>query len=208
MYSKIKESYILDNMEKIILASSSAQRQKYFQVLGLPFKIIPSQMEEILDESLELRHGVEKLAIQKVNNVRHNNLSKEMPWIAGADTIISLNGQVYGKASDKEHARIMLSGLQGQTHQVITAIALLNGRKNKIDCRSIISSVSFAKMGEGEIEWYLDTGEWEGVAGSYRIQGLAACFITEIQGSFSSIVGLPLREFYVMLRDNGYPYGC
>ena len=129
-----------------------------------------------------------------------------MLWIAGADTIIFLDRQIYGKPSDREQARLMLLKLQGRTHEVITAVALFNSRKQTTDRCSVISTVSFAKMDEAEIEWYLDTGEWEGVAGSYRVQGLAACFITEIHGSFSSIVGLPLREFYAMLKNNGYPY--
>jgi septum formation protein len=66
--------------------------------------------------------------------------------------------------------------------------------------------VRFAEFSEEEIDWYLDTGEWQGVAGAYRIQGIAACFISEIRGSYSSIVGLPLHDFYVMLKQNGYTY--
>jgi len=62
-------------------------------------------------------------------------------------------------------------------------------------------------MTEAEIDWYLNTNEWQGVAGAYRIQGLASCFINRIEGTSSAVAGLPLREFYVMLRDNGYPYG-
>ena len=103
---------------------------------------------------------------------------------------------------DREDARNMLSALQGKTHEVITAIALYNGKS--IDCRSVTSTVSFAPLSEGEIEWYLDTGEWQNAAGAYKIQGLASCFISGISGSYSSIVGLPLRELYVMLNDNGY----
>jgi septum formation protein len=118
-----------------------------------------------------------------------------------------LDGKIYGKPQNREHARLMLSELRGRTHQVISAVALFCGRKNAMDRCSVVSTVSFAELEDGEIEWYLDTGEWEGAAGSYRIQGLASCFISEICGSYSSIVGLPLREFYVMLRRNGYPYG-
>jgi septum formation protein len=67
-----------------------------------------------------------------------------------------------------------------------------------------VSSVEFIELSESELDWYLDTGEWQGVAGAYRIQGLAGCFAKEIRGSFSSIVGLPLHVFYAMLRENGY----
>jgi septum formation protein len=67
--------------------------------------------------------------------------------------------------------------------------------------------VTFAPLSEDEMDWYLNTGEWQGVAGGYKIQGLGGCFVTSIKGSYSAIVGLPLREFYVMLFENGYQYG-
>jgi septum formation protein len=100
----------------------------------------------------------------------------------------------------------MLRKLQGRSHEVITSVALYNGRKKTTDCRSVVSTVTFAPLSPDEIEWYLNTGEWQEAAGAYKIQGLASCFITGIKGSYSGIVGLPLREFYVMLRDNGYLY--
>ena len=194
-------------METIILASASPRRQEYFRLMGLPFEVIPSPIEEILNEGLEPRMAVEELAVQKVNSVRELCRDRApLPWIAGADTIVLLDGVVYGKASDREDARYMLSKLQGQTHEVITAVALFCGRTGKLDCQSVVSKVSFAPMSPGEIDWYLDSGEWEGAAGSYQIQKLGSCFITAIQGSFSSIVGLPLREFYAMLRGNDYPF--
>jgi septum formation protein len=90
---------------------------------------------------------------------------------------------------------------------VVTATALYTGREKTIDCRSVTSAVTFASLAAEEIDWYLNTGEWQGVAGAYQVQGLAACFIERVEGSYSSIVGLPLRAFYVMLRENGYPYG-
>jgi septum formation protein len=106
----------------------------------------------------------------------------------------------------------MLRSFSGREHQVWSAVALYKGRAGAatggaIDCRSAVSTVAFAPLKAEEIEWYLDSGEWRDAAGAYKIQGLASCFITAIKGSYSSIVGLPLREFYVMLRDNGYPYG-
>jgi septum formation protein len=86
-------------------------------------------------------------------------------------------------------------------------VALYNRRKETIDCRSVSCAVAFAPLSDSEIEWYLDTNEWQGAAGAYRIQGLAGCFITSVTGSPSAVAGLPLRDLYVMLRDNGYPYG-
>ena len=102
----------------------------------------------------------------------------------------------------------MLKELSGKKHHVITSMALFNSKEKKIDCRSARCAVVFAPITDDEINWYLDTNEWQGVAGAYRIQGLASCFIDRIEGSPSTVAGLPLHEFYVMLRDNGYPYGC
>ena len=198
-------------MEKIILASGSPRRQEYFRLMGLPFEVISSPVDESLDKSVEENTGAlqaaESLALRKLNKVRELYSDRQMPWIVSADTLISMNRRIYGKPKDRDHARNMLMNFQGQSHEVISAVALFNGRKNTVSRCSAVSTVCFAPLSEPEIEWYLDTGEWEGVAGSYRIQGLAACFIREIRGSYSSVVGLPLHEFYVMLRDNGYPFG-
>jgi septum formation protein len=119
-----------------------------------------------------------------------------------------VGGAVFGKPAGREDAKRMLGLLSGREHEVISAVALYNGREGKTDCRSVSCLVTFAPLGEAEIEWYLNAGEWEGAAGGYRIQGLASCFISSITGSPSAVAGLPLRDFYVMLRENGYPYGA
>jgi septum formation protein len=194
-------------MEPIILASDSERRKDYFRLLGLPFKAIPSPAEEIIDISKDAETIVRDIAISKVDNVKKLLTGQEYSWIVGADTLISLDRKIFGKPKDRKDAGEMLRSLSGHTHEVITAIALFNGSKKSMDCRAVTSLVRFAPLKEAEINWYLDSGEWEGAAGAYKIQGLAACFIEEIKGSYSSIVGLPLHELYVMLRDNGYPYG-
>jgi septum formation protein len=149
----------------------------------------------------------EELAVRKVKKIM-GILASHLPlWIFGADTLISADGDIYGKPEDREDARAMLTRLQGRSHEVVTAMALYNGKKRAIDCRSMVSEVTFAPLTQENIDWYLDTGEWQGAAGAYKIQGLASCFIANINGSYSGIVGLPLREFYVMLQENGYAYG-
>jgi septum formation protein len=194
-------------MEPIILASGSLRRQEFFRLLGLPFSIMPPRVDEEIGSTDDPRKTAEKLAVLKVKNVFELMKGRTPSWICGADTLISLDGDIYGKPKDREDAGRMLSRLQGRDHEVITAIALYSGKTKTIDCRSVVSAVSFATLSTDEIEWYLNTGEWQGVAGSYKIQGLASCFVNQISGSPSSVVGLPMREFYVMLRENGYPYG-
>ena len=196
-------------MEPIILASHSPRRQEYLRLLGLPFTCMPSSADESYCPGMAPKAVAEELALRKVRKVLEelkndpSSLS-EFSWVCGADTIIALDGRIYGKPANREEAGKMLLAFQGRSHEVITAVALYNGRLKKIDCRSVLSKVTFAPMTPGEIEWYLDTNEWEGAAGAYKIQGKISCFITSINGSYSSIVGLPLHEFYVMLRDNGY----
>ena len=194
-------------MEPIILASGSLRRQEYFRLMGLPFNIMPTLIEEEFTEAISPKEATEKLAVRKVNKILELLQGRLPPWICGADTVTSIDGKIFGKPKDRNDAEQMLKMLQGREHEVVTAIALFNGKHKTIDCRSVESKVTFTNLTESEIEWYLSTGEWQGVAGAYRIQGLASCFVTSIKGSYSGIVGLPLREFYAMLRDNGYPYG-
>jgi septum formation protein len=191
-------------MEPIILASGSLRRQEYLKILGLPFSVIPPLIDESPGDIRDPGKLAETLALRKVNRIIE--LAKGSPWICGADTLVSVGGDIYGKPRDREDARRMLRGLRGREHRVFTAVALYCGAGGNTDCRLVRSSVSFAPLTDEEIDWYLDTGEWQGVAGSYRIQGLGGCFVSAIQGSYSAIVGLPIHEFYVMLKANGYPF--
>ncbi|MFA6508333.1 MAG: Maf family protein [Treponemataceae bacterium] len=193
-------------MEPIILASGSIRRHEFFRLLGLPFSIMPSHVKEELVPGLTPREQAEAIARSKVAESLKLIADGNPPWILAADTIVSIDEEIFGKPIDREHAKLMLYRLSGREHEVITALALYNGKRKTIDCRSNISLVRFCVLSKVEIEWYLDSGEWQGVAGSYRLQGIGGCFISEIKGSCSSIVGLPLHEFYVMLRENGYDY--
>ena len=176
--------------------------------MGLPFSILPAEIDEsqiIQTNPLKLTEELAKRKVEKVIEIMKARLPT---WICGADTIIAMNGKIFGKPANREEAAAMLRELSGKQHKVVTSIALFNGQTGKIDCRGASCAVTFAPLTEAEIEWYLDTNEWQGVAGAYRIQEMASCFITQIKGTPSTVAGLPLREFYVMLRDNGYPYGA
>jgi septum formation protein len=168
---------------------------------------MPSRIDEDFNEKLTPQEVTEELAMRKINRILEVLHGRASPWICGADTVVAVDGNIFGKPSSREDARDMLNILQGRDHDVVTAVALFNGREKSIDCRSVVSIVTFSSLSEAEIGWYLNTGEWQGVAGAYKIQGLASCLISRIQGSYSSIVGLPMHELYAMLRENGYPYG-
>jgi len=176
-------------------------------MLGLPFSVMPAKIDESLCTQKDPKELTRELSVKKIENVLEQMRNRLPRWIFGADTVIASEDKIFGKAQNRENAASMLKELSGRQHQVITSMALYNGREKKYDCRTASCTVVFDSMTEDEINWYLNTNEWQGVAGSYRIQELASCFIAKIDGSPSTVVGLPLREFYVMLRDNGYPYG-
>jgi septum formation protein len=195
-------------MEPIILASSSFRRQEYFRLMGLPFSILPAKIDESQLKESDPHKLTEELAVKKVEKVIEVMKGRLPKWICGADTVIAVKSKIFGKPKDREEAAQMLKKLSGKPHKVVTSVALYSEKKKKIDCRTQVCTVTFASLLTEEIDWYLSTNEWQGVAGAYRIQGLASCFITEIKGSPSTVAGLPLHDFYVMLRDNGYPYGA
>ena len=177
-------------------------------MMGLPFSIYPAKIDESKLTQNDPEKLTEELAVKKVKKVIEV-MSERLPkWIVGADTIVTLDSTIFGKPETREEAAKMLKKLSGKHHKVITSVALYNGHKKRIIKRTAVCTVTFAPLKEKEIEWYLDTNEWQGAAGGYRIQGLAGLFITQIKGDPSTVAGLPLNEFYVMLRSNGYPYGA
>jgi len=198
-------------MEPIILASESPRRRDFFKLMGLPFTCVPAMIDETQREGLEPRRFTEELALKKALAVAEK--ANEGPdaaalWVFGADTIVVFDGKIFGKPADRADARRMLCEFSGKKHEVITAMALCSRKTGKTDCRSVSSEVEFAVLTDAEIEWYLDTGEWQGAAGAYQMQGLAGCLIKRINGSPSCVAGLPLHDFYVMMRDNGCHYGA
>jgi len=195
-------------MDSITLASGSPRRKEFFKLLGIPFNAIPADIDESITANTDGKRFSSELALKKVEKVLSDTRANPPAWIFGADTVIEADNRIYGKAENRSEAAAMLRDLSGKRHQVITSMALYNRHENKTDCRSVSCGVIFSPLTDAEIEWYLDTNEWQGAAGAYRIQGIAACFIDRIEGSPSNVMGLPLRDFYVMLKDNGYDYGA
>ena len=191
-----------------MLASGSSRRQDFFKLMGLPFNVMPAKIDESLCNQKNPEKFTSELAVKKVEKIIEEMKKRPPKWVCGADTIIAVKEKILGKPKDREEAAAMLKILSGKKHKAVTSVALYNCTEKKMDVRTVTCTVSFAPLSDAEIEWYLDTNEWQGVAGAYRIQGLAGCLITGIEGSPTTVIGLPLREFYVMLRDNNYPYGA
>lgn len=170
-----------------ILASASPRRRELLQQIKASFTVKVSQAEEVTGGSLAPAEIVVENAVRKAKAV-----SEEYPGqaVLGADTIVFLDGRVFGKPHDAEEARKMLSTLAGREHEVATGIAWLHDGQVFTDVET--TRVFFAPMTEEEIAAYVDTGEPLDKAGAYAIQGQAAAFIDSIAGSFSNVVGLPL----------------
>lgn len=192
-------------MEPIILASSSPRRQEILKMLKIPYRVIMPNIDETFSPVLEKEEITELLAREKVLAVIHSlPVGQEIPWVLGADTLVIFNDKVYGKPESQEQAFQFLKEFQGNTHTIITSLVLYNGRKHTTSSRICKTQVTFAPMTDEEIQWYVDTGEWHGAAGGYRIQSLASCFISKIEGSYSCVIGLPIYELYDILKEQGY----
>lgn len=192
-------------MEPVILASSSPRRQEIMKMLKIPYRVIMPNIDETISTMLSHEEIPELLAREKVLSVIHSlPAGQEIQWVLGADTIVSFEDKIYGKPNDQDQAFEFLKSFQGKSHEVITSLVLYNGRQKITTSRTSKTIVTFAPMSDDEIQWYVDTGEWHGAAGGYRIQSLASCFIQKIEGSYSGAVGLPIFELYDILKEQGY----
>ena len=158
--------------------------------------------------------GIESLAAELATS---NHL-----WILGADTVIELDGRILEKPASVDEARMMLGALSAKEHRVLTGACLLKASiensvsskptlvidKPKLTTECDTTSVRFSKLSDDEIEWYLRSGEWRDAAGSYKIQQKGACLVESISGSYSNVVGLPIRRIYGMLLEQNFPLLC
>jgi septum formation protein len=119
--------------------------------------------------------------------------------IIGCDTIVALDGNVYGKPADASAARATLTALSGRTHEVLSGLVLLlAGEERSALART---AVTFRRLSESEIDWYVDSGEWRGRAGGYAIQGAGAALVRSLEGGYENVVGLPLPELLGLLPE-------
>ncbi|MCF6335826.1 MAG: Maf family protein, partial [Spirochaetales bacterium] len=166
------------------------------------FTVKPSSYIEVFtDESPEKQ--VLNLARNKVLSLLESDTVFDGSIILGADTCIDLDGKIIGKPRGPEEAEKMLNSFSGRTHKVITALALYNGKNGTFCLKKRITAVTFADLSTREIEWYLNTEEWDGAAGGYRIQEKGSLLITGINGSWYNVMGLPIRLFYGMVASQG-----
>ncbi len=190
-------------MIKLILASSSPRRKELLSYLDIPFTCLPADVDETILVGETPEQVVSRLSRMKADLIAKQNPSD---FVIGSDTIVAIENsnnkfEILGKPIDKKDALRMLKLLQGKIHLVFTGISLLCLDKNYSFDKVVVSKVKFINLSEEEIITYIETGEPMDKAGAYALQGIGCRFIDSIEGSFSSVIGLPLAEVYLELRS-------
>ncbi len=191
-------------METIILASGSPRRQDLLNRVRIPFKAFPPNIDESFTAIRSVEERVRRIALRKIETVVEMFKQESPRWLLGVDTLVEIEGEAIHKPAGIEQAEAILQRLSGKVHRVYTGIGLLPAKGESIDLRCVRTEVKFAPLSRQDIELYLESGEWSGVTGAYRIQERGAFFVEWIRGSYSNVVGLPLATFYGILKSNNY----
>lgn len=194
----------MDAPVRLALASSSPRRREILAGLGLRFKVRHAEVDESPRPGERVETAALRLAMEKAHKVAQGAPDA---LVIGADTLVALDGEMMGKPDDAPHAEEMLNKLNGKTHDVFTGVAFAApGCQMGTLCAS---RVSFKNLSAREIADYIATGEPFGKAGAYAIQGEGRALIRSFEGSFTNIVGLPVREllrFFVRFGMDRLPW--
>ena len=192
MTSTNRQPGLFETLQPLILASGSPRRKRLLESVGLDFRVETSSASE--ENGLGARTPAENAAVWARRKAAM--VSKAFPesWVIGADTIVVLDGEIFGKPSGADEARRMLSRLGGRTHEVITGVCIAQQSSGTRRIESVITRVVFKPLCEAEIAAYVSTGEPLDKAGAYGIQGRGAFLVRSVAGSYTNVVGLPLCE--------------
>jgi septum formation protein len=175
--------------------------------LGLAPEVRPADVDETPNDGETPEELVLRLARAKATAVAVSTTSEHRgdagldEVVLAADTVVTLDGRVLGKPRDRNDAEAMIRELSGRTHQVVTGVAVVRGAQQLADI--VTTAVTFRRLTDDEVAWYLDTGESADKAGGYGLQGAAAVLVERIDGSDTNVIGLPLAETVALLRRAG-----
>lgn len=187
-----------------MLASASPQRLDLLRQVGLePDQVLSTEIDETPLKDETPRQLALRLAVGKA---QAGAAQAPGAYVVGADTVVALGSRVFGKPADEAAARRMIGLLDGRAHRVLTGVAV-RAPDGRVASRLSETRLRWKRLNPAEIETFIQTGEWRGVAGGYRIQGRAAGFTLDLQGSYSGVVGLPLYETLALLEGLGYRGG-
>lgn len=188
-------------MDAIILASSSPRRRELLVQAGIPFTVMPGEVDESKVELFGTpEQKAEHLAYVKALDVAQK---VDKGLVLGADTIVVCDGELFGKPIDKEDAQRMLESLSGREHMVITGIALIDASNGTVKKGVETTKVKFSTLTKDEILAYIKTGEPFGKAGAYAVQERGALLVEGLNGCYSNVVGLPLKKLGKLLLEFG-----
>ena len=189
--------------ERLILASASPRRVDLLAQVGItPDEIIPADIDETPHKNELPRAYALRVSQEKANAVRISHTDKNT-YILAADTVVAMGRRILGKPQDERQAREYLQKLSGRRHRIYGGVALMTPN-GAVKTHAVMTQVQFKRLSPQDINAYIDTKQWQGVAGGYAIQGHADAFVKSINGSYSNIVGLPLYDTVNMLRGAGY----
>ncbi len=186
----------------LLLASASPRRRELLTKVGLPLDVCPADVDETNLPGEDPAAYVLRVTLAKLAAI-----AAPERWVLAADTTVTIDGQILGKAADDDEARAMLRSLRGRPHQVFTAFALRAPARlgGEVTSRVVTSGVDMSDYPDELIEQYLASGEWRGKAGAYAIQGIGAALVAGVRGSVTNVVGLPLAEVVSELLRRGGP---
>ncbi|MGZ4290909.1 MAG: Maf family protein [Gaiellaceae bacterium] len=171
---------------KLLLASTSPQRRAILEQLRIPFDVVAPRYEEVDPPDADAIRLVRAHAQEKARSVAGEAAGRT---VLAVDTTVALGGRIYGKAAGADEAAAMLSSLGGETHVVVSGLCLLTEEWELVEHDA--TRVTMRSLGEREVAAYVATGEWEGRAGAYAIQGLGASLVKGVEGDYLNVVGLP-----------------
>jgi septum formation protein len=186
-------------VQPLILASASPRRRELLERVGVPIDVVPAGVDETPHDGEDPEAYVARIAAAKAGAIAAQHPGR---WVLAADTTVTIDGAILGKAETGEEAAAMLRLLSGRTHQVITGFAIAGTRAI---LETVTSDVDVIPLDAGAIADYVASNEWRGKAGAYAIQGIAAAFVRGVRGSVTNIIGLPLVEVLEALRTVGAP---
>lgn len=187
-------------VDHLILASASPRRVQLLSMLGItPESIIPADIDETPFPAEKPLDYVIRIARGKAEKVAENHTGRP---ILSADTVVAVGRRILPKAEDEQTARACLALMSGRRHRVLTSVCVVTPQGTYYQ-KTASTTVRMAPLTATMTEAYIASGEWEGKAGGYAIQGLAASFIPYIAGSHSTVVGLPLYETAQLLKRLG-----
>ena len=187
------------NNSKLVLASRSPRRMELLKEIHPQFEVAPSSIDEVIDIGFRPEENARNIARAKAESIAPN-----FPdcWVIGADTLVSMDDEIFQKPEDEKDAERILQRLSGREHMVVTGICVVSPKKN-LD-KSVISKVKIKPLTEKEIKDYIATGEPMDKAGAYAIQGKGSFMVRSFSGSKTNIIGLPLDELQTLLKKTNY----